>query len=95
MKCIVRQQVDLYGTVYRVGLRDIPAGHACGDYFDKCVASGWISIQQTNAKPAVVVAVVDDVDEVSDDVIEAADGEPVDDVVQEKPKRQRKTKVVE
>ena len=88
MKCIVRQQVDLYGTVYRVGLRDIPAGHACGDYFDLCVASGWISVQQTNAKPAVVVAVVDE-------VIEAVDGEPVDDVVQEKPKRQRKTKVVE
>lgn len=44
-RVLVRQAVDLYGVRYHVGLRDIPAGHACGANWDYAVNAGYVDVQ--------------------------------------------------
>ena len=48
------QTIDLYGTRYGVGLRDIPAGHACGVAWDGFVDAGWVksAFQAAGIQPA-------------------------------------------
>ena len=56
IRCIVKQAISLYGVVYKVGRRDIPAGHACGDDWDSFVRSGWITL--LDKLPDIVETVV-------------------------------------
>lgn len=95
---IVRQTVDLYGTRYKVGLRDIPEGHQCGHEWDGAVAAGYVEPVAKVAQKAaeVVESVVDAVEVVAEqavsEVVEAVadmiagDDEPQ----QEKPSRKKR-----
>jgi hypothetical protein len=69
MKVLLRQTIDLYGVRYSVGMRDIPDGHCCGADWDSFVKAGWVVVQD---KPKAVETVV----------VEAAQAEPVADVVE-------------
>lgn len=75
MKCLVLQTIDLYGTRYKVGQREIPAGHACGAEWDAAVAHGWVQSLEpvVKAVDAVVAEVSDVVEAVSDGVQAFAD----------------------
>ncbi len=94
---IVRQTVDLYGTRYKVGLRDIPEGHQCGHEWDGAVAAGYVEpVAKVSQKAAEVVeSVVEAVQVVSDsvaalaEVIDACDG-VADQPVVEKPSRKNR-----
>lgn len=94
MKVILLQTVDLYGTRYGVGLRDIPAGHACGVAWDGFVNAGWVKFLDAPAEKlaAVVEEVAEVIEEVIDDSMPEIDG-IVSDVADDIPvKKTRKKK---
>lgn len=79
MKVLLRQTVDLFGTRYGVGLRDIPEGHACGEDWDIYVKAGWIGFidgePAKQAEPEATVEVADEtvVEDTADAVETQAD----------------------
>ena len=96
MKVLFRQTIDLYGTRYNVGLRDIPEGHACGADWDIYVKAGWVVVQdkpkaveavEVEAAPVAEVAVEVAEDVVADDP-ESTEAAPVAEV--DKPARSKK-----
>lgn len=68
---IVRQTIDLYGTRYKVGLRDIPEGHQCGHEWEGAVAAGYVEpTAKVSQKAAEVVeSVIDAVEVVAEQVV--------------------------
>lgn len=85
---IVRQTIDLYGTRYKVGLRDIPEGHQCGHEWDGAVSAGYVE---------PVVKVAQKATEAADNVVEAvqvvADQDACDEVadqpIDKQPRKKR------
>lgn len=90
MRCIVKRQVQLFDSVYPVGMRDIPVGHAQGWYWDALVADGSIVVLdkpeavEFAVEPEVVMDAAEEaVEVVAEEVAEQSEPE-------EKPRRLRK-----